>query len=143
MILTSALTALSWPLIFAKIPAMLFTHVFFLETSRWIWAANILLFVACGIGLLKLQRWSYNGTIALHGFWLVSLFISQVSPQFPAYLGSCYAALRLDQEATYFIHFNFPPLISAIATAIPTALLIAGLFYYRPSFLKAANEAGR
>jgi len=122
---------------------MLFTHVFSLESSIWIWAANILLFLICGIGLLKLQRWSYTGVIALHAFWLVSLFVSQVSPQFPWYVGSCYAALQLDQKATYFIHFNFPPLISAIATAIPTVLLIAGLFYYRLSFLKAANEAGR
>ena len=143
MILTSVLCALSWPLILGKISAMLFTHVFSLETSKWIWAANILLFAACGIGLLRLQRWSYTGTIALHSFWLVSPFVSQMSPPFPQYLGNCIAALQVDQTATYFIHLNIPPVLSALATAIPTTLLIAGLFYYRPSFLKAASEAGR
>ena len=141
MILTAALSALSWPLIFAKIPAMLFTHVFSLETSKWIWAANILLFLVCGIGLLKLQRWSYTSTIVIHAFWLVSLFVSQLSPQFPTYLANCYATLQLDQTATYFIHFNFPLWVSAIFTAIPTILLIAGLFYYRPSFLKAVADS--
>lgn len=141
MILTSVLCVLSWPVILSRIPAMLFTHVFSLETSKWIWAANILLFLFCGIGLLKLQRWSYTGTIALHSFWLVSPFVSQVSPRFPQYLGNCYAALQADQAATYFIHFNIPPLFSALVTAIPTTLLIAGLFYYRRAFLKTVQDS--
>jgi hypothetical protein len=141
MIASSTLSALSWPLILGKIPAMLFTHIFSLEVSKWIWAANILLFLVCGIGLLKLQRWGYTGTIVLHSFWLVSPFVSQVSPRFPQYLGNCYAALQADQAATYFIHFNIPPLLSALTTAIPTALLITGLFYYRRSFLKAVDDS--
>ncbi len=143
MIISSALSALSWPLILGKIPAMLFTNVFSLNTSKWIWAANILLFLACGIGLLKLQRWSYTGAIVLHAFWLVSFFVSQLSPAYERYLSACLNALQFDQSTIVFIHLKSSPWVTALSTAIPTALLIAGLFYYRRSFLQAAAEAER
>ena len=140
MIASSALSAISWPLILGKIPAMLFTHIFAAEPSKWIWIANILLFALCGIGLLKLQKWSYNATIALHAFWLVSLFVSQLSPLYEKYLGICFTALQAE-ETIVFIHFKFPPWIAAVTTAIPTLILIIGLFYYRPAFLKAVVDS--
>jgi hypothetical protein len=141
MIVTSALSAISWPLLLGRIPAMLFTHVFSAQTSKWIWTLNILLFLICGVGLLKLQRWSYTGTIALHAFWLVSLFITQLSANYPRYLGACLAALQADETTVYFIHFGSSPWVAAISSAIPTALLIAGLFYYRRAFLKTVQDS--
>lgn len=141
MIVTGALSAISWPLLLGKIPAMLFNHVFSSQPSQLVWALNTILFLACGVGLLRLQRWSYTGTIALHIFWLVSLFVTQISPQYSRYLGLCLAILGADESATYFINFHLSPLISAIATAVPTALLIAGLFYYRRGFLQAVNDS--
>lgn len=141
MIVSSVLSALSWPLILGKIPAMLFTHIFSSTASEGIWAANVFLFLLCGVGLLRLQRWSYTATIALHGFWLVSLFVSQLSASYPQYLGACLAALQAEETTIYFIHFKSSPWVAAITTAIPTALLIAGLFYYRRSFLKAADDS--
>jgi len=142
MIFSSTLSALSWPLILGRIPAMLFTHVFSAQTSKWIWAANILLFTACGIGLLKLQRWSYSATIALHAFWLVSLLFTQLSPNYNQYMNRCLDALELSQTYPALTHLRFPKWLSALTTAIPTALLITGLFYYRRAFLKAAGETG-
>ncbi len=142
MIFSSTLSALSWPLILGRIPAMLFTHIFSADTSKWIWAANIFLFLVCAVGLLKLHRWSYSATIVLHAFWLVSLFITQLSANYPRYLGACLAALQADETAVYFIHFTSSPWVAAGMTAIPTALLIAGLFYYRRAFRKAAADAG-
>ncbi|HJZ65362.1 MAG TPA: hypothetical protein VKD70_13650 [Candidatus Acidoferrum sp.] len=139
MIISSGLSALSWPLILGKIPAMLFTHVFSMAFSKWIWAANILAFLACGISLLKLRRWSYAGTIGLHVFWLVSTFVSQLSSNFERYLSACYNALGTSYSEIFFIHVKIPAWIAAFTTAIPTALLIAGLFYYRSSFLKATT----
>lgn len=143
MIFSSALSAISWPLILGRIPAMLFTHIFALGTSKFIWAANIFLFLVCGIGLLKLQRWSYTGTIALHLFWLVSLFVTQLSPLYERYMTICLNALELPQTYPVLNHLRLPQWFSALATAIPTALLIVGLFYYRRAFLKAAAEASR
>jgi hypothetical protein len=142
MIFSSALSALSWPLILGRIPAMLFTHIFSAQTSKWIWAANILLFTVCGIGLLKLQRWSYSATIALHAFWLVSLLFTQLSPTYEQYMNQCLDALELSQTYPALTHFRFPQWLSALTTAIPTALLIVGLLYYRRAFLKAAGETG-
>ena len=139
MIITSGLSALSWPLILGRIPVMLFTHVFSMTSSKWIWASNIITFLACGIGLLKLRRWSYTGTIGLHVFWLGSMFVSQLSPNFERYLSACYNALGTDYSEIVFIHVKTPAWIAAFTTAIPTALLIAGLFYYRSSFLKATT----
>jgi hypothetical protein len=142
MIISSGLSALSWPLILSRIPAMLFTHVFSSGASKWIWAANIVLFLVCAIGLLKLQRWSYTGAIALHVFWLVSLLFTQLSPNYEQYMNKCLNALELSQAYPMLANLRFPQWASALATAIPTALLIAGLFYYRRAFLKAAAEAG-
>ena len=142
MIASSALSAISWPLILGKIPAMLFTHIFAAEPSKWIWIANILLFALCSVGLLKLQKWSYNATIALHVFWLASLFFSQLSPLYEKYLGICFTALQAE-ETMDFIHFKFPQWIAAVTTAIPTLLLIIGLFYYRRSFLRAVEDSRR
>ncbi|GAC1632637.1 MAG: hypothetical protein NVS9B14_06140 [Candidatus Acidiferrum sp.] len=140
MIISGGLSAISWPLILGKIPAMLFTHVFSFGASKWIWIFNILLFLACGVGLLKLQRWSYDGAIFLHVFWLASLFVSQISPNYERYLSTCIAALQAD-ETIGFLHFKSPQWIAALTTAIPTALLIAGLFYYRRSFLQAVADS--
>jgi hypothetical protein len=142
MIISSALIAISWPLILGRIPAMLFTHIYYEPGSSWIWAVNLVLFLACGIGLLKLQQWSYAATIALHTFWLISLFVSQLSPLYEQYLSTCLSALQMPDSYVVF-HFHIPQWISALGTAIPTLLLLAGLFYYRRSFLKAAAESSQ
>ena len=141
MILSSALSAVSWPLILGKIPAMLFTHIFTAQASKFIWAANILLFLACGIGLLRLQRWSYTATISIHLFWLVSLFVSQLSANYGAYTRSCISTLQLGATYPVLDHLHFPQWVSAVATAVPTALLIAGLFYYRRAFLLTVQDS--
>jgi hypothetical protein len=139
MIASSALSALSWPLILGRIPAMLFNHIYAMPASRWIWIANILVFLLCGIGLLRLWRWTYSATIGLHAFWLLSLFVSQLSTAYEKYLSLCLTALEAPRTFIS-IHINFPPWLSALVTAVPTAVLIVGLFYYRGGFLKAATE---
>ena len=140
MIISSALSAVSWPLIFGRIPAMLFTRVYPIQTSQWIWAANILLFLLCGVGLLKLYRWSYDATILLHVFWTVSLFFSQLSPGYPGYVRECLLALEFPSTINDPTAFAFPYWLTAIVSVVPTFLLIVGLFYYRGRFLKAAAE---
>ncbi|HWZ98066.1 MAG TPA: hypothetical protein VN025_09915 [Candidatus Dormibacteraeota bacterium] len=141
MIVSGALSGLSWPLILERIPAMLFTHIFSVDASQWIWGVNIALFLACGIGLLKLQSWSYTGTVALHIFWLVSLFASQVSSGYESYMRICLNALEIPQNYPGLNLLRFPQWASALVTAIPTALLIAGLFYYRRSFNQAVADS--
>ncbi len=141
MILSSALSAVSWPLILGKIPALLFTHIFSPATSKWIWIANIALFLACGAGLLRLQRWSYNGTIFLHIFWLASAFVTQLSDSYDRYWRMCLESLNLTDTYPFLNRFHPSPWIAAVTTAIPTALLIAGLIYYRRSFLQAVADS--
>src|SRR5882757_1470920 len=141
IIISSALSAVSWPLILGKIPAMLFLYTFSPRPSKLIWLANILLFAVCGVGLLKLQRWSYDGTIALHLFWLVSLLTSQLSSNYQTYTLVCLKILDLGEAYPVLNRMQFPQWVSAITTAIPTALLIAGLFYYRRSFLQAVQTS--
>jgi hypothetical protein len=143
MIASGALSAISWPLILGKIPAMLFTHIFSSQASRWIWGVNAVLFVACGIGLLKLRRWSYSTTIALHVFWFTSLFVTQLSPLYNRYLSICLAALSVPNSYISLGIDRLPQWASVLFSAIPSALLIAGLFYYRPAFVKAVADSRR
>lgn len=141
MIGSSALGTISWPLILGRIPAMLFSHVFSANSSRWIWVVNIIFFLACGIGLLKLQKWSYAGTIALHVFWLISVFISQLDAKYGSYLQTCNDALQIRETYPGLSLPRFPPMVNAVVTALPTLLLIVGLFYYRRSFLQAVANS--
>lgn len=141
MIISSTLSAISWPLILGRIPAMLFTHIYYQPASNWIWAINLILFLACGIGLLKLKRWSYTATIVLHTFWLVSLLVSQFSPLYDQYMRICLDALEINQNYPGLNLIRFPQWIAAVTTAIPTLLLIIGLFYYRILFLKAVADS--
>jgi len=141
IIISSALSAISWPLIFGRIPAMLFTRVYPIQTSQWIWAANILLFLLCGVGLLKLQRWSYDSTILLHVFWTVSLFFSRLSPGYPGYIRQCLLALEFPSTINDPTAFVFPYWLTAIVSVVPTFLLVVGLFYYRRGFLQAVQNS--
>ncbi len=143
IIISAVLSALLGFTVNGMIPAMLFTQVYSGHSGQWIWTINIAILLLCGIGLLKLQRWSYTATIAFHVFWLVSIFISQISPAYPEYIRTCLNFFRIPQNYPGVNLLRFPQWISAIATAIPTALLIAGLFYYRGSFLKAVEESDR
>jgi len=143
MIASSTLSAVSWPLILGRVPAMLFTHVYSLSASKWIWIANILAFFLCGFGLLKLWRWSYTAAIGVHVFWLVSLFVSQISPAYPEYIRTCLNFFQIPQNYPGVDLLRFPQSISAVVSAIPTALLVAGMFYYRPNFLKAVESSKR
>lgn len=143
MIVSAVLSALCGLLVDGAIPAMLFTHIFSAHASQWIWTINIAILLLCGIGLLRLLRWSYSVTIAFHVFWLVSIFVSQISPLYEKYLGMCLKTLMLPESYVSLGISRFPHWVSAFATAIPTALLIVGLFYYRPAFLKAAAESRR
>ena len=115
--------------------------IFSPRPSRLIWLANILLFAVCGVGLLKLQRWSYDSTIALHLFWLVSLLATQLSSNFQTYTLLCLKILDLGEAYPVLNRMHFPQWVSATTTAIPTALLISGLFYYRRSFLQAVQTS--
>ena len=141
MIISSSLSAVSWSLIVGKIPAMLFLHIFSPGPSKLIWLANILLFAVCGVGLLKLQRWSYDGTIALHLFWLVSLLASQLSSNYQTYALLCLKILDLREAYPVLNRMHFPQWVSATTTAIPTALLIGGLVYYRRRFFDAVQNS--
>jgi len=141
MIASGTLSALFWPLMLGKIPAMLFTHIFSAQSSHWIWAVNIVLFLACGIGLLKLQSWSYTATIALHVFWLASLFVTQLSPLYNRYISMCLSALSAPSSYMLLGINHLPQWAAALFSAIPTALLIVGLFYYRPAFLKSVADS--
>jgi len=143
MIASGVLSAISWPLILGKIPAMLFTHIFSAQASRWIWGVNTVLFLACGVGLLKLQRWSYSATIALHAFWLISLSVTQLSPLYNRYLSICLSVLSVPDFYISLGIDRLPQWVSVLCSAIPTALLIVGLFYYRPTFVKAVAHSRR
>lgn len=143
MIVSAALSAISWPIIFGRIPAMLFARVYPIQTSKWIWAANIFLFLLCGVGLLRLYRWSYDATIVLHVFWTVSLFFSQLSPNYPGYIRECLLALEFPSTINDPTAFVFPYWLTAILSVVPTFLLVVGLFYYRRGFLQAVEDSRR
>src|SRR5206468_8853993 len=63
--------------------------------------------------LLKLQRWSYDSTIALHLFWLVSLLTSQLSSNYQTYTLLCLKILDLDETYPVLNRIHLPQWVSA------------------------------
>jgi hypothetical protein len=99
-----------------------------------------LLTLISGIGLFKLQRWSYPLALGIQVFGLVSGVISLFSPQFTAsqreiLSGSTYASIPPEQYAYWSGHLRG---MSMFGLLFPAALVFL-LVYYRSRFLEACT----
>jgi len=120
---------------------MLFTHIFYAPASNWIWAINLILFLACVSAFSSSGAGATRAPSPFTPSGSSVFLVSQLSPVYGSYMRICLNALELPQNYPGLDLLRFPQWISALTTAMPTVLLIAGLFYYRRSFLKAVAES--
>lgn len=141
----SVLNLLFLPLLPVHVPLLTFGYVLTGGAGRIVLIITSLVFFVSGIGLLKLQPWSYSLTIGLQLFWLASGVVSALTPNYSAvmdsYMKEVQASFHLPED--YSSPFNLAPHFGWIMVG---GLVFAGailglLVYYRPRFLEAASRA--
>ena len=142
--IASILNLLFLPFFPSPVPVFVFGRVFPGRVGLTILTLSFLAFFAAGVGLLKLKSWSYNLTLGLQLFWLVSTIVSLLSPNYKPVMDSFMKDMQasMHMPETPFSAASFSHNYSWIVVPI---LLFGGavlglLVYYRTRFLEAASR---
>jgi hypothetical protein len=143
--ITSVLNLLFLPFFPSHVPVMLFGRVL---PPTLGWTVLILSFLAlfvAGVGLLKLQPWSYDLTIGLQLFGLASTVVTVLSPNFKTVMDSFMkefqASLHLPETPFSVGDFSRNYDWAAVFGLVIAGAILGMLVYYRPRFLKEAARA--
>lgn len=139
----SAANLVPIPFIPFRIPLILFGHIIpGVSGTSFLILSGLLLLVA-GIGLLKLQRWSYSFTIGLQLLFLTNGVLTVLSPNLEGILATIVRqtnnAMHLSDGSLtspryrYFLHGTL------YLGLLSSAVILVLLFYYRERFLQAAE----
>jgi hypothetical protein len=141
----SILNLLFLPFLPSKFPLFIFGIVLAGPLGRAILILSVLVFFACGIGLLKLKSWSYSLTIGLQLFWLASSAVSMLSPNYKnamdSYAREIQASMHLPETGVSVPAFSQIYDWSLILGLIIAGGLLGMLVYYRPRFLEAVAKS--
>ena len=142
----SAANVVIYPFFPFRMPLILFGHIFpGASTTSFVILTCLLLLVA-GIGLLKLQRWSYSFTIGLQLLFLTNGLLTFLNPNFERVMADVIKqtnnAMHLSDgilDSSRYTHFMHVAMYGGLLFSVVILVL---LFYYRERFLQAA-EANR
>lgn len=142
---TAILNLLFLPFFPVHVPVFVFGRVLPGGVGLTVLILSCLAFSVAGIGLLKLKPWSYSLTIGLQLFWLASMAVSMLSPNYNSVMDSF---MKEMQASMHLPETQFPSVNFAhdYGWTLILGLVIAGailglLVYYRPRFLEAASRA--
>jgi hypothetical protein len=143
--ITSLLNLLFFPFLPFRVPVFLFGRLLPGSVGLAVLIVTCLAFFVAGIGLLKLQPWSYTLTIGLQLFWLVSMVVSVLSPNYNAVMDSFMKEMRASMHLPE-TPFSAADFSHSYGWTVLLGLLVAGailglLVYYRPRFLEQASSA--
>ncbi|HUI73982.1 MAG TPA: hypothetical protein VLX32_03510 [Candidatus Acidoferrum sp.] len=137
--LMSVLNLLILPFLPFRLPVVLFGHLFRGSAAGVMLLCLAALVVASGIGLLRLQRWSYPVSLGLQLFYMANLLITTLNPSYLAQLRFMLAEMHLPAMPP-----GFPDLLPYMrylglaGLLIPVACAVC-LIYSREAFLAAAQ----
>jgi len=126
-----------------RMPLILFGHIFpGVSATGFLVLSGVLVLVA-GIGLLKLQRWSYSFTIGMQLFILSNGVLTVLNPNFERVMASVVRqmnnSMHLSNNFVDSPSYTFPLHLVLYATLFFSAAVLVLLFYCRERFLKAAE----
>jgi len=143
--ITSILNLLFFPFLPFRVPVFVFGRVLPGSVGMTVLIATCLAFSVAGIGLLKLKPWSYTLTIGLQLFWLASMVVTLLTPNYKTVMDSF---LKDIQASMHLPDTPFPvvDMSHSYSWSVILGLLVAGgilglLVYYRARFLKEAARA--
>jgi hypothetical protein len=138
----SMLSAVSFVFIyFMHTPVMLFGRSIHGPTSTVIWILTSSLYVASGVGLLKLKPWSYSLALGLQLFWLCSGTVSMLSSNFENVLRESLSASPWTSSQVFSSEYVHSLRFFAYVGLVFPLVILGILVYYRPRFLEAADAA--
>ena len=143
--ITSILNLLFFPFVPVRVPVFLFGWVLPGSVGLAVLIVTCLAFFVAGIGLLKLKPWSYTLTIGLQLFWLASMVVTLLTPNYKTAMDS----FMKDIQASMHLPdtpFSAADFSHSYGWTMVLGLLVAGailglLVYYRPRFLEQASRA--
>ena len=143
--ITAILNLLVLPFLPFRLPIFVFGRVLPGSVGWTVLILSCLASFVAGVGLLKLKPWSYSLTIGLQLFWLASMVVTVLTPNYNAVMDSM---MKEMQASMHLPETQFPSVNFAhhYGWSIIVGLTIAGavlglLVYYRPRFLEAASRA--
>ena len=143
--ITSILNLLFLPFFPSHVPVLVFGQVLPSTLGWTILLLSFLAFFVAGIGLLKLQPWSYDLTIGLQFFWLASSVVTVLTPNYKTLMDSFMkefqSSLHLPETPFSMADFSKNYGWSVLIGLLIAGAILAMLVYYRPRFLKEASRA--
>ncbi len=143
--ITAILNLLVLPFLPFRVPVFVFGRVLPGSVGMAVLILSCLACLVAGVGLLKLKPWSYSLTIGLQLFWLASMVVSVLSPNYNAVMDSFMKEMQASMHLPES-QFSSMNLTHDYGWTLVLGLAIAGtilglLVYYRPRFLDAASIA--
>ena len=139
----SAANVFIYPFFPVRMPLILFGHIFPGVSMTSFFIPSCLLVLVAGIGLLKLQRWSYSFTIGLQLLLLTNGVLTALNPNFERMMADVIkqtnSAMHIRSNtfappnSTFFLHAGM------YGGLLFSAAILVLLFYYRERFLQAAK----
>ncbi|MGB7284384.1 MAG: hypothetical protein WBE13_19115 [Candidatus Acidiferrum sp.] len=143
--IASAANIVILPFLPFRAPALLFGRVIEPPAGTVILVLMCAIFAIAGIGLLKLEPWSYSLTIALQLLGLTSALITTLTPDFSASFSTMITrmndAMHLPPDINSPI--DLAPFVrwGMVGGIILGVAILVMLFYYRERFLAAASAS--
>ncbi len=136
----SILSSLSLALmLFLRVPAIFFGHPLYGASGTAICVFVCAFYLASGIGLLKLEPWSYALALGLQFFFICSGTVTMLSSNYAAIMREAMASWPMWTNQAYTDeYFHQIRSFSAVGLLFPV-LILAVLLYYRARFLQAAE----
>lgn len=142
----SAANVVIYPFSPIRMPLILFGHIFPGASMTPFLILTCLLLLVAGVGLLKLQRWSYSFTIGLQLFILTNGVLTVLNPNLEGMMAnvirqmnnSAHLSNNFVDSPSYAFFFH----IGMYGGLLFSAAILVLLFYYRERFLQAV-EANR
>lgn len=141
--IVSAANLVIYPFFPIRMPLILFGHIFPGVSMTSFFIPSCLLLLVAGIGILKLQRWSYSFTIGLQLFFVTNGLLTLLTPNFERMMAD------VVKQTNNTMHLSgdslgAPNFISFLRLGMYGGLLFSAailvlLFYYRERFLQAAE----
>ena len=143
--ITSILNLLFFPFLPFRVPIFLFGRVLPGSIGMSVLIVTCLVFFVAGVGLLKLKPWSYTLTLGLQVFWLASMVVTVLSPNYNAAMDSfmkdILASMHLPDTPFSPVGFSHNYGWTVVLGLMVAGAMLGLLVYYRPRFLDQASRA--
>ena len=139
----SAANIVLYPFFPFRMPLILFGHTFPGVSMTSFVVPSCLLLLVAGIGLLKLQRWSYSFTIGIQLLFLTNGALTFLNPNFERIMEDVIRqmnnSMHLSNNFSDSPNYIFALHLGLYGGLLFSVVILVLLFYYRERFLHAAE----